>query len=162
MAKPATKALDFASIADRKLEEVERPPLPPAGTYVFQCTKMPEISTSNDGKWDIVNIPLRAVEAYEPDESMMEQIQAYGKVTNINLSHRFMFNKEESTEFERTQYNLKRCLEEHFKVEKGLGFKQALAAIVNQRVVASVVWKQDKNDAELYHANIGKTAPVEA
>lgn len=151
------KSLNFNDIADRKLDDVERPPLPPAGTYIFQCSKMPEVTTSNDGKWDIVSIPLKAVEAVEVDP---EEIQKFGKISNIMLNHRIMFNKEDATEFGRSEYNLKRLLEDHFQIEKGQGFKQGLSSIVNQRVMATVVWKQDKNDSELYHANIGKTAPV--
>lgn len=153
------KALDFASIANRSLEEVEKPPLAPAGVYIFQCTKIPEITSSKDGKWDIVNIPLQAVEPVEVDA---EELQKFGKISNIRMSLRFMFNKEDETEFKRTQYNLKRALEDHFKIEKGQKMMQGLNAIVNQRVMATVAWSADKTDPELFYANVGRTAPIEA
>jgi hypothetical protein len=40
--------------------------------------------------------------------------------------------------------------------------REALNSTVNQQVLASVVWKADKRDAEVMHANIGRTAPVDA
>jgi hypothetical protein len=156
----APKTLSFADIADRKLEDIERPPLAPVGTYIFQCYKMPESSTTANGDWDIVNIPLRAVEAVEVDP---EELAAFGHIKNIMLSVRVMFNKNDETEFSRSMFNLRRILEDHFKsATPDMTLKEALASVVNQRVLGGVSWKADKNDSDLFHANITKTAPVEA
>jgi predicted RNA-binding Zn ribbon-like protein len=151
--------VDFASIANKKIEDVERPPLPPVGTYRFQIMKLPDISTSNDGRWDIVEFSMRAVEA--TDDVDPDDIARYGDVNKIIQRHRFIFNKEDATEFARTEFNLRRFLQDHVRcAEADDTINTAINNSVNQQVMANVVWKQDRNDQEVFHANIGRTAPV--
>lgn len=151
-------ALNFNDVANRKPEEIERPPLPPVGTYRWTITKLFNQTTSNDGKWDILNFPVRAVEALEDVD--MEGYK--GEVTNIVQSVRFMFNKEDEVEFEKTLDRVKTFLTKHVKCwEDGEPMSLGLNNSVNQQFLAPIVWSQDKQDPELFHANIGKTAPLD-
>lgn len=152
-------ALNFADIAKTKIEEIERPANAPVGTYVFQITKIPEITTSQDGKWDIINIPCVAVEATENVDP--EDLRNYGAIKNIRLSVRFMLNKEDKAAFEATVFRLKTFLSEHVKcAESGMDLVQSLNASVNQRFLGELGWRPDKNNPEIIYTEIKKTAPL--
>ena len=151
-------SLNFADIASKKVEEIERPALPPTGTYRWAITKLPEITTTADEKWDILTIPVRAVEAL--DNVDMDGYK--GEVTGIVQSHKFMFNKEDEAEFEKSEWRMRQFFEKHVGcAEPGATIMQMINASVNGQFLGDIVWRQDKNDAELFHANIGRTAPVE-
>lgn len=150
-------AMNFASIANKKIEEVERPPLPPIGTYRWKILKLPEQSKSSDEKWEIVNFAVRAVEALDDVD-----VDSYpGKIDGILQSVRFMFNVEDEAEFEKSLFRLRTFLEKHVKcADAEMTIAQALNASVGQEFLGTIAWRQDKQDEETFHANIGKTAPL--
>lgn len=151
-------ALNFADVASKKMAEIERPPLPPVGAYRFSITKLPEVTTSNDGKWDILTIPCRALEAVD-DVDMSDY---KGEVTNIVQSVRFMFNKEDEVEFEKSLFRAKQFFVNHVQCAgDDDALMEALNNSVNAQFIGTIAWKQDANDAEVFHANISRTAPVE-
>lgn len=151
-------ALNFADVAAKKIDDVERPPLPPVGTYRFSITKLPETTESQDGSWEILTFSVRAVEALD-DVDMSDY---KGEVTNILQNVRFMFNKNDEMEFEKTLYRLKQFLEQHVQcASDGDTIAQALNASVNGQFLGTIAWRQDKNDAENFFANISRTAPLE-
>ena len=152
-------SLNFNEVAKTKLNEVERPPLIPAGPYRWAVIKLAETTTTADGKWDIVNFPVRGVEALDGvDEA---QLEAFGGATKAISSVRFMFNKEDQAEFDRTLYNLRRFLENTLQcATPEMSIAEGLNAAVNQQFIGDVVWKADKQVEGLFHANIGKTAPL--
>jgi hypothetical protein len=150
--------LNFADVANKKLADVERPPLPPVGTYRWSVTKLPIVTTSNDGKWDILTVPVRAIEAQ--DDVDLDGFS--GEVTNITNQLKFMFNKEDEVEFEKSLYRARTFFEKHVKCateEDTIG--QMLNNSVNQQFLGSIAWQQDKNDPELFYANVARTAPLE-
>lgn len=154
-------ALDFKSIANKKLEDVERPPLIPAGTYLWMISKLPEITTSPDEKWDYVDFTLKCVAPTEEVDS--DAIAAFGDITKVTMRHRFIFDKNDPAAFSRTEYNLRRFLEDHVKCcEPSQSMGEAMNSAINNQVLASVVWRPDRNDSEIFHANIGRTMPVSA
>lgn len=152
-------SMNFRDVAKKKLADVERPPLPPVGHYIFLITKQPSIETLKGDEWDVVDFVMKGI---APSEDVdMEALAAYGDVTRIVMRHRFMFNKNDENEFNRSLFNMRRFLEEHVKcATPDMDLTTAMNAAVNNQVMAQVVWKADKNDAELMHANIGRTAPV--
>lgn len=151
-------SLNFADIAGKKLDEIEKPPLPPVGTYRWIITKLPEVTTSPDGKWDILNINCRAVEALDD----VDMTDYSGQVTNIVNRLSFMFNKEDEAEFEKSLYRARTFFENHVRcAEPGDTLGQAMNNSVNQSFNGTIAWRQDKNDSDVFHANIGKTAPLD-
>lgn len=151
-------ALSFSSIADKKVEEIERPPLPPVGTYRWKILKLPELSKSSDEKWEILNVSVRAVEALDDVE-----IADYpGKIDGIMQSVRFMFNLEDEAEFEKTLFRVRQFFEKHVQcAEEGMSIAQAINASVGGEFLGTIAWRQDKNDADVFHANISRTAPLD-
>ena len=151
-------ALNFADVANKKIADVEKPPLPPVGTYRFGVTKLPSTTTTNDDKWDILTIPCRALEAL--DDVDMDGYA--GEVTNIVLSVKYMFNKEDEVEFDKSLYRARTFFEKHVKcAEESDTIAQALNKSINQQFLGTISWSQDKNDPEVFHANIARTAPLD-
>jgi hypothetical protein len=151
-------ALNFAEAAAKKISEVERPPLPPVGTYRWSITKLPAQTTSGDEKWDILTFQVRALEALD-DVDMSDYS---GEVTNVTNQVKFMFNKEDEAEFEKSLFRVRTFLERHVKcADESDSVAQALNKSVNQQFLGSIAWQQDKNDPELFYANIARTAPIE-
>jgi hypothetical protein len=152
-------ALNFADIASKKVEDVERPPLPPVGTYRWKVTKLPEqTKRGQDDQWDVVEFAVQAQEAY--DNVDMDDYK--GDVTGIFNRVTFMFDTTDEAKFEQTLYRLRTFLERHLRCsEEGMSVSEALNASVGQEFLGDIKWRQDKNDQEMFYAEIGKTAPVE-
>lgn len=149
---------NFADIATKKVADVERPPLPPVGTYRWSIPKLPVQTTSGDGKWDILTINCRALEALD-DVDMSDYS---GEVTNITNQLKFMFNKEDEAEFEKSLFRLRTFFEKHVKcASEDDTMGQAMNNCVSQQFLGSIAWQQDKNDPEIFYANIARTAPIE-
>lgn len=152
-------ALNFRDIANKKLEEVERPKNPPVGNYLWKISKIPTIETLKGDEWDVVDVPLQCIapsEDVDPDS-----LAAYGPLTKLMLRKRFMFNKLDQTAFDKTMFELRRFLEDHVKcATQDMGIMEALNASVGHQVMAEITWRADKTDPEIMHANVGRTAPV--
>lgn len=150
---------NFADIAKKRIEEIERPPLLPIGTYTFQVTELPKVDTIADGKWDIVDFQLLPIEPssdVDPDE-----LTAYGELRNGRTRFRFMFNTEDATAFATTEFRLRQFLEQHLKVATSdMDIGQALNASVGARVLGVVQHRPDKENPEIKYAEIRKTAPL--
>ena len=150
-------ALNFAEAAKKKIAEVERPPLAPMGTYRWAITKLPEVSQSRDEKWDIVNFSCRVV---EPIDAEMDDFK--GDPKNITNQLRFMFNKEDEAEFDKSMFRLRSFLENHVGCANDKDtMQQALNNSVNGQFYGYVSWTQDKTDPEIFYANISKTSACE-
>lgn len=149
---------NFADIATKKVAEIERPPLPPVGTYRWSISKLPQVTTSGDSKWDILTVNVRALEAMDD----VDVGEYSGEVTNITNQVKFMFNREDEVEFEKSEYRMRTFFEKHVKCageDDTIG--QMLNSSVNQQFLGTIAWSQDKNDPELFYANIARTAPIE-
>lgn len=152
--------MDFRSVATKMKDEIKRPPLPPVGSYIFQVLKLPAIETSTDGKWDFVNYQVRGVGVHSDVDE--EELQKYGGPGKILSRVGFIFNKEDEVEFQRTEFQHRRFLEDALKCwGDGENVMQAMNNAVNKQFVGQIAWKADKNDPEVFHANITKTTAVE-
>lgn len=151
---------NFNEIASKKVEDVERPPLPPVGTYRFRVMKVPESTKSQDEKWEFVRFPCKVVEALDNVE-----VGDYpGEIGNIMLSKAFVFDTQDEAAFETTLFNLRQFCEKHLRcVEEGMSIAEMMNASINAEFLGDVRWKQDKRDetGETFNAEIGRTAPVE-
>lgn len=150
--------LNFNDVLNKQADEIEKPPLPPVGTYEWRITKIPEQKTSGNGDWDMVNFYVVAVQAMDNVE-----VDDYkGEITNIRLTKSFLFNKNDEVEFERTFYNLKVFLENHVKCwESGMSLAEALNAANGQSFLGDVAWKADPRTEGDFQAQIGRTAPLD-
>lgn len=150
--------LNFADVAKKKVEDVERPPLPPIGTYRWTVTKIPEVTTSKDDKWDFLTFPVKVIEALED----VDTEDYKGAVTSIVNRVQFIFNKEDQVAFDQTMFRVRTFLEKHLQVaDAGMSVSEALNASVGSQFLGTIGYRQDKNDTTLQYAEISKTAPLD-
>lgn len=153
-------ALNFADIASRKVEDIERPPLPPVGTYRFRVMKVPENTKSKDEQWEFVRFNCKAIEALDN----VDTSDYKGDINNIMLSKTFIFNTQDEPAFEQTLFQMRQFMEKHLRcTQSGMTLAESLNASVNAEFLGDVKWSQDKQDqsGETFNAEIGRTAPVE-
>lgn len=150
----------FLDIASKPVEAIERPPLPPIGTYRWSITKLPERTESADKKWEFLRVFCRAIEPLDN----VDMTDYKGDPAGILMSVSFVFNTEDEAAFDMTLFRMRQFFEKHVGcVEKDATIAQMLNASVNGQFLGDVVWKQDKRDesGETMQAEIGRTAPVE-
>ena len=141
----------------KKVDEIEKPPLPPRGTYRFRVSKLPSVTKSKDGRWEIVSVPLQAIEAEDVDMDGYK-----GEVASIYQTLTFMFDTQDEVAFNKTEYRFLTFLEKHVKcVEDGMTLAQAQNAAVGNEILADISWQEDKNNPGEMRARVSKTAPLD-
>ena len=153
--------VNFASIAQKKVADIERPPNMPIGTYVTVVTKIPVQDSVSGGKWEVVDFALKFIRPTEDVD--MDDLKAYGDITKRTMNHRFMFSTEDEDHFNRSLYRLKTFCIKHLMIDgaEQMSVAEMLNESVNYQCLASIKWEPDKNDPEIIYDRIGKTAPVE-
>jgi hypothetical protein len=150
--------MDFMELLDTKLDAIEKVPLPPVGTFRFQVMKLPEKTTSGDGKWDMLTFFCRAVAPTEDVDPTA--LREYGEVKNIVMRHTFVFDKTDETASLQTANRVKDFLTSHLGIDASLTGKEALNNSVNAQFLGQVKWTPDKRTPGEMQAQFGKTAPV--
>lgn len=151
--------MNFADILKTKAAEVERPPLPPLGTYVWAVARFELGEVSSDkGEWDTVEFHLQATEpstGVDPDE-----LAAYGNIANVKTRLSFMFDRHDEVKKAQTLYRMTTFLTEHLGIEAG---KKDLNELINESVGQSClgVLKYRTAPSGDQFPEIGKTAPLE-
>lgn len=152
--------MDFSSALDTKIEDIERPPLLPQGTYRWMVTKHPEIDTIADGRFDVCDYTLKCLGAQ--DDVDAEDLSKFGSLENVTRRFRFMFNKQDDQAFQKTEFYHKQFLTEHLgiKAKKGASIKTLMAEAQNCVCLGLVTWRADKTNPEVQYDEIKRTAPV--
>jgi len=95
---------------------------------------------------------VEATHDVDPDE-----LEEFGNVAGFVTTKSFLFDNEDETAFQRSEYNLKRFLE-HLGIDESLSLGEALAASVNAQCMGELKHRPDPNDPEIVYAELGKTA----
>lgn len=150
----------FAEILTKSAESIERPPLPPKGTYEFAITGLPKTRDIESSKFkgEVCDFPVRGVAPREDVDA--GELKAYGAAKNIVTRHSFMFNGEDENEFQRSEFALKEFLTTHLGQDPKLSMKELLNGAVNKHFLAVVDYRPDTNNPEVLFINLTKTAPV--
>lgn len=151
-------ALNFADALDTKVEDIERPPLLPIGTYRWMVTKQPEIDTIADGRFDVCDFSLKCLGPTDDVDS--SELQAFGDLSNVHRRFRFLFNKEDEASFKKTEFYLKQFLVDHLGIPEKGTMKELLANALNQSCLGTVRWRPDKTNPEIMYDEISRTAPL--
>jgi len=159
-------SLNFADALNTKVGDIERPPILPVGTYLCTVSKIPSMDTVGQGLWDTVDFNFNIIAPQDDvDQEALDEFAAKaGTVTSHRgLRQRFMFNKSDEGEFARSLFNLRRFLSDSLLIDKvdKIPLKQALDNSVNAQCYVTVKWRQDKNDADVQYAEVGRTAAVD-
>lgn len=149
---------DFSSILNKRAADIEKPPLPPQGTYRFQITKVPEFKEVGGGDWDMLIVQCVAVEAM--DNVDMDDYK--GELSSIRLSKTFLFNKNDEAEFAKTEYQVRMFFENHTQTLSGdMSLGEALNECKGAEFLGDIKWREDKRSEGDFQAEIGRTAPVD-
>lgn len=154
--------MKFSDSLDRKLEEIKRPPNLPVGHYTWQVDKHPDVEEgeTREGKpYERVTFQMICVEA--SDDVDPDELEEYGNVQGARNRKSFFFSNdpEETANFARTEFNLRRFLD-HLGVDESLALGEALAASVGAQCLAELTHRPDPNDPEVVYSEIGRTAPL--
>jgi hypothetical protein len=156
--------MDFNSALDTQASAVEKPPVMPQGTYVWGVSKIPALSVSKSGEWNIVEFPIRGVSA--EDDVDPEELQAFGAATSAMNRISFMSPTEEGPEGDASRakmmYQLKRFMEETLRVdvEDGATLREMMNASINCQFMAQAVWNPSDDGQETY-INVKNYAPLD-
>lgn len=155
--------MDFNQVLKTIVNEIERPPLVPHGTYVGQISKVPtprDLSTVNFNG-NVVDFNIRLQQAQEDVDA--DALREYGSLASAMCQHSFMFNKDDDNAFQRTLFNMRRFLEDTLKIDlsDGKDLSQALNESVGRQFLVTLKWEPDKQNKEIMYARVAKTAPVE-
>jgi len=149
----------FSQIAEKKMDEIEKPPLAPVGLYTVEVINdaEPVERPSASGNFEIVDFMLRGVEAVDVDP---EELEAFGPVKNMVASKSFIFNEDDETANARTEYNMKLFLTQHLGLSEDLSIAEAISEAKGAQCVAQISHRPDKNSDDIY-LNVKKTMAMD-
>lgn len=152
--------VNFASVLDNKVEDIQRPPNMPIGTYTWTVSKVPEQNTFADGKWEAVDFAMKCVGP--TDDVDADDLAEYGDCTRRQLRKRIMFNTEDEGAFKQSLYQLRTFCEKHLQVEGAskMSIKEMLNESVHHQCLGTVRWNPDKNNPDIIYDELGRTAPL--
>lgn len=156
--------INFTDALNKKVGDLERPPLVPIGLYLTTVQKVPTMDTIAQDRFDVVDFPLVVAAPVEVDEDELKDFRdsTGGDVIGQPVRLRFMFNKEDEVAFKRALFNLRRFLEEHLKcASSDVELKVALNNSVNGQCHTQIGHRPDPNDSEVQYIDVRRTLPVE-
>jgi len=152
--------MNFTESLNRKMEEVERPPLPPVGHYIMQVVSQPEldlIESARTGKeYDKVLFPVEVVSAC--DDVDQDELSEFGNVQGIRLRKEFLFSRaeEDKQSYARSEYQMRQFLAEHLGLDAEMSFSEAFPASVGAQFIGELIHRPDPNDPEIIYAELGR------
>lgn len=161
--------MNFAEALNVKGADIERPPLPPLGHYLWNVKKV-GYDESKDGKWDIVNFQCSPFDIGPAGDVDPQALKDFGGLKLITLTKNFMFSKDQTEEAKnsnaRTLFAMKQFIYEQMGVEETKTLREAIDSAVGRKFLAPVQYREDKRQADLPEdqrdkfAEIGRTAPI--
>lgn len=153
--------MKFTDILDKRIDEFERPELPPIGHYVWQITKHPEVDAfeANGTKYTRVTFQCKALAAHEDVDE--DDLAAFGNIVGFPSRKTFLMSESEDDErnAEQTLFQLRQFLE-NSGVEGGISLGEAFAACVNGQFLGEFAHRPDKNNPEILYGEIKRTTAV--
>lgn len=147
----------FSDILTKSSESIERPPLPPKGTYEFVITGIPK--TREMKGFESVDFPVQAVSATEDVDE--DELGAWGDLKKNKVTARvsFMFNTEDENEFANSEFRFTEFLTVHLGQDPA-SLKELMNGAVNKRFLGTLDYRPDRDDPERMYTQIRKTAPI--
>ena len=154
--------MNFASVLNRKAEDIQRPKNLPVGHYIASVKKLPDQAKISDGRFDILDFTLSiqsACEDVDPDE-----LEGFGAaVAGQLVRKRFLFNTDPAEErgFALSMNQLKTFLTNldiGFTDGAGMTVGEALNGSVGAFVKVQVTHRADPKDASNIFTEVGATS----
>ena len=143
-----------------KREEIERPPLLPVGSYVWEVAGAYE-HREND-EWDMIFVPVKCVSAL--DDVDEDELNEFGKVEGIRNSQGFFFPKDTSDNngFKNATFQAERFVKAcGLSADGDESLEEALSRLTSCRFIAPVSHQQSKKDPDIINVNLGIAVPLD-
>lgn len=147
----------FSDILNKTAESIERPPLPPKGTYVFVVNGQPKDNKRKE--YEVLDFSLKGVRPTEDVDS--DDLKAYGSPANIIVRKSFLFNTEDEAAFKRTEFNLREFLMTHLGMDGSLSLKELITMANGKQCLGVIDYRPDQENPEVMYVDLKRTAPVE-
>lgn len=151
----------FSEILTKTAESIERPPLPPKGTYFLVVTG--QAKKTDRKEYEVIDFPLKAVRPTEDVDA--EGLAAYapsGKLDSIQVRKSFLFNTTDEAQFKQTEFNMREFLVTHLGLDPSLTMKELMNMAVNKQCLGVIDYRPDGNNPEIMYTDLKKTAPIAA
>lgn len=152
----------FNEVLTKAAETIERPPMPPKGTYVLAVAGQPKPPRESK-QWEVLDIQMRGV---RPDMNAgdvdLDELKAYGDPKNIIVRKSFLFDTTDNAAFANTEFQLREFLVKHLGLDGSLTIKELLAMSVNKQCIGVIDFRPDAEDPERVYVDLKRTAPLEA
>lgn len=156
--------MDFMSALNTKASEIEKPKLMPVGTYLWKVNKPHKESTSKDGKWFSIEVPVVPMAPYDAAEDVnADDLQEFGNLSSAVNNIRFMLDTQGGqNDLEKFQYNLKRFLVDTLRVDGDADatLKELLAKAVGAEFIAQAAHRHVPERDETY-VDVKNYAPAD-
>lgn len=151
----------FSETLEKSVADTKRPPVLPAGHYVFAIAKMPEIretTSKKDGTtYEIVGFQLKVVAPH--DDVDPDELSEYGNPINQPARLEFMFSNGDEARFAQTEYRLKQFLE-NCGLDTSVSYKQAMSESVGAQFLGQIAHRMDPENPEVVYAEVKRTAKL--
>lgn len=149
----------FSDVLTKSAESIERPPLPPKGTYLFVVNGQPKKTDRKE--YEVIDFPLKGVRPVGEDVDM-DEFKAYGgNANNILVRKSFLFNTQDEAAFKQTEFNLRNFLTEHLGLDAKLSIKELMALSVNRQCLGVIDYRPNDQNPEILYVDLKRTAPAE-
>ncbi len=140
--------MNFLDALNTKASDVEAPAVLPVGTYVWKVSKVHKESTTSNGEWAIVEIPIQPVMPFEDaDDVDAEELREFGDLKAGVNSIRFMAPTDATKENDqkRALNNLKKFLLNTLRLEgdDNSTIKELLGRMPGAEFVAQATHRPD-------------------
>lgn len=160
--------MDFATMAQMKVEDLPEPKLLPMGSYVWSVDRVPEMKASKSGTSQMIEVRARCVGPvldFDGDETALEE---FGPPAGIIRIMRLIYPiesypDEDEKQFENRQASAMKRIVTFFRSHlgtEGSNLNEMISASLNHQFVGTVTHRPDQND-EL-RDEIQTTAPVDS
>lgn len=154
----------FADIANKKANEVEKPPLPPIGNYIMMVVADPAYSkkTSEKGTFEIWDFNFQGVTAL--DDVDLDELRKFGGAKGVRVRRSFIFNTDPNEEaaFQRAEYEMTRFMVDHLKAgPESNSLTQLLGSCKGKQCQVEVGHRPDTRNPDNFYPDIKSTMPID-
>jgi hypothetical protein len=150
----------FTDMLNATAEDIKKPPVPPAGTYLLKVKKVPEIgdftAKKSGTEFKTITFLCAVVVAQEVDADALAE---FGKIEGYTLRKQFMFSQdpEDVSNTMASEDRLKSFLITLGALADGMSINEALAASVGRDFVGEVTHRLNPENPDQPFAEIGRT-----
>jgi hypothetical protein len=142
--------MDFASALDQSANDIPEPKNLPMGTYIWAVSKVPVVSQSKSGEWDIVEFPIRTVSA--EDDVDADEVEDFGPVAGqmSRLSFMFPTDPDKVNDHAKSMDRMKKFMLNTLQAgDDTMTMKELMAGSVNCQFLAIATHKPDGDNVYL-------------